>query len=229
MRFWWWIRVNLYSPNKCVPSWPYWVFLPWTVYLVHRHNPKANERTFWEPFPRVTGEDALFLHESGSARSHYSLVAQKVKNPLVMQDPWVGKIPSPEGGRGNPLHYSCLENPHEQRSLVGYNPWDHKESNTSERLSTVQKPLSCHVERAYHDRVKQSPDFICYWTHPYPYWWTSQWVKILTFCLWSGFLSFATEKGFINKESKMVSFIYQKKFTAYLPNEQLNVPVQWEI
>ena len=29
---------------------------------------------------------------------------------------------SPEGGRGNPLHYSCLENPTE-RSLVGNNPW----------------------------------------------------------------------------------------------------------
>ena len=27
------------------------------------------------------------------------------------------------GGRhGNPLHYSCLKNPHGQRSLVGYGP-----------------------------------------------------------------------------------------------------------
>ena len=24
---------------------------------------------------------------------------------------------------GNPLQYSCLENPHGQRSLVGYSPW----------------------------------------------------------------------------------------------------------
>ena len=33
------------------------------------------------------------------------------------------------GGRhSNPLHYSCLENPHGQRSLVGYSPWGHKES-----------------------------------------------------------------------------------------------------
>ena len=30
-------------------------------------------------------------------------------------DPWVGKIPG--GGHGNPLQYSCLENPHGQRSL----------------------------------------------------------------------------------------------------------------
>ena len=30
---------------------------------------------------------------------------------------------SPGGGHGNPLQYSCLENPHGQRSLAGYSPW----------------------------------------------------------------------------------------------------------
>ena len=38
----------------------------------------------------------------------------------------LGLIPglgrSPVGGLGNPLQYSCLENPHGQRSLVGYSP-----------------------------------------------------------------------------------------------------------
>ena len=29
---------------------------------------------------------------------------------------------SPRGGHGNPFHYSCLENPHGQRSLAGYSP-----------------------------------------------------------------------------------------------------------
>ena len=29
---------------------------------------------------------------------------------------------------GNPLQYSCLENPHGQRSLAGFNPWSYKES-----------------------------------------------------------------------------------------------------
>jgi len=41
---------------------------------------------------------------------------------------------SPAGGHGNPLQYSWLENPMD-RSLVGYSPWGHKESNTTERLS----------------------------------------------------------------------------------------------
>ena len=30
---------------------------------------------------------------------------------------------SPEGGHNHPLQYSCLENPHGQRSLAGYSPW----------------------------------------------------------------------------------------------------------
>ena len=33
---------------------------------------------------------------------------------------------------GNPLQYSCLENPHGQRSLVGYSPQSHKESDVTE-------------------------------------------------------------------------------------------------
>ena len=52
----------------------------------------------------------------------------------------LGSIPglgrSPGGGHGNPLQYSCQENPHGQRSLVGFNPWGHKESDMTGRLGT---------------------------------------------------------------------------------------------
>ena len=44
---------------------------------------------------------------------------------------------SPRGGHGIPLQYSCLENPHGQRSLVGYSPWGGKESDMTEQLSTT--------------------------------------------------------------------------------------------
>ena len=40
------------------------------------------------------------------------------------------------GWHGDPLQYSCLENPHGQRSLAGYSPWGGRESDTTERLST---------------------------------------------------------------------------------------------
>ena len=33
---------------------------------------------------------------------------------------------SPGGGHGNPLQYSCLKNPHGQRSLAGQGPWGHR-------------------------------------------------------------------------------------------------------
>ena len=43
---------------------------------------------------------------------------------------------SPGGGHGNPLQYSCLENPHGLRSLAAYSPWGHKELDMTERLTT---------------------------------------------------------------------------------------------
>ena len=53
--------------------------------------------------------------------------------------PGLGRFPG--GGKGYPLQYSFLENPHGQRSLTGYSPWGHKESDTTERLSTAQQVL----------------------------------------------------------------------------------------
>ena len=44
---------------------------------------------------------------------------------------------SPGEGIGYPLQYSSLENPHEQRSLAGYSAQGCKESDMTERLSTV--------------------------------------------------------------------------------------------
>ena len=57
-----------------------------------------------------------------------SQVALVVKNPPASAGhiKHAGLIPglgrSPREGHGNPLQYSCLENPHGQRSLVGYSP-----------------------------------------------------------------------------------------------------------
>ena len=64
----------------------------------------------------------------------FSQVALVVKNPPAnagdVKD--AGSIPgwgrSPGGGHGNPLQYSC----HGQRSLVGYSPQGHTESDMTE-------------------------------------------------------------------------------------------------
>ena len=55
-----------------------------------------------------------------------------------------GSIPglgrSPGEGNGNPLQYSCLENSMDKRSLVGYSPWGHKDSDTTEQLHFTSFP-----------------------------------------------------------------------------------------
>ena len=60
--------------------------------------------------------------------------AYNVRDPGLI--PGLGRTPGE--GHGNPLQYSCVENPHGQRSLEGFSPWGRKESHTTERLSTAQ-------------------------------------------------------------------------------------------
>jgi len=62
--------------------------------------------------------------------------------------PWSGR--SPGEGLDNPLQYSCLENPHGQKSQAGCSPWSSKELDTTEWLSMpkngsltlIQNPIS---------------------------------------------------------------------------------------
>ena len=55
----------------------------------------------------------------------------------------LGSIPvlgkSPGRGYDNPLQYSCPENSHGKRSLVGYSPWGHTESDTTEATKQQQQ------------------------------------------------------------------------------------------
>ena len=56
-----------------------------------------------------------------------SLVVQLVKNLLAVQEIWILSLGWEDSlekeGHGNPLQYSCLENPLGQRSLVSYSLW----------------------------------------------------------------------------------------------------------
>ena len=77
----------------------------------------------------------------------------------------LGSIPglggSPGGEHGNPLQYSCLENPsHGQRGLVGYSPCSPKDSDKTERLSTAQHSTKSDIMRLE----------ICWRSDPSPFW-----------------------------------------------------------
>ena len=76
------------------------------------------------------GKEHFFSEISPSQSYSLSLIAQLVKNLPAMREGGLGSVTgsggSPGGGHGNPLQYSCLENPHGQRSLAGYSAWSHK-------------------------------------------------------------------------------------------------------
>ena len=71
-----------------------------------------------------------------------SELAQHEKNPPAVwetQETWVQSLgwEDPlEEENGNPLQYSYLKILHGQRSLAGYSPKGHKESDTTEQLNT---------------------------------------------------------------------------------------------
>jgi hypothetical protein len=62
-----------------------------------------------------------------------------VKNPPAMQETWVQSLGFDPLEEGMATHSSILamENPHGQRSLVGYSPWCGKESDTTEQLKST--------------------------------------------------------------------------------------------
>ena len=53
-------------------------------------------------------------------------------------DPWVGKILWSKKWQSTPVYlYICLGKSHGQRSLVGYSPWGHIQSDTTEWLNNT--------------------------------------------------------------------------------------------
>ena len=55
----------------------------------------------------------------------------KLESPGLI--PGSGRCPGE--GNGNPFQYSCLENPHGQRTVAGYSPWCCKGSDITEQLT----------------------------------------------------------------------------------------------
>ena len=88
---------------------------------------ESNARAVYKLLPSIEGREAF---SGGSAGKESACSAG---DPSSI--PGLGR--SPGEGRGSPLQYSCLENPHGQRSMGCYSPWGHTESDTTERPSTA--------------------------------------------------------------------------------------------
>ena len=72
---------------------------------------------------------AYFLFEYNCFETMVKNLPTSVGNSGAV-DSVFGSGRSPGEVMGYPLQYSCLENPHGQRSLAGYGPWGCKESDT---------------------------------------------------------------------------------------------------
>ena len=76
---------------------------------------------------RTKGKTSTPSVQLGSWRQHVPWRAQgQVHKGLFFFLLVMGYNLHPGGGHGNLLQYSCLENPHGQRSLAGYSPWGHQ-------------------------------------------------------------------------------------------------------
>ena len=88
-----------------------------------------------------------------------SLVAQVVKNLPAMRETWVQSLgwedPLEEGMATQSSILVWTENPHGQRSLVGYSPWGCRELNMTKQLSTQgEKLLLCLRLRVFNYKIK---------------------------------------------------------------------------
>ena len=84
------------------------------------------------------------------------------------------------GGHGNPLLYSCLENPHGEWSLAGYNPWGRKESDT-ERLNTAHYYISSTSDHQALNPRGWGPLF--YRTHLFNPQWSHHLRSLIWYCI----------------------------------------------
>ena len=94
-----------------------------------------------------------------------SLVAQLVKNPPAMWETWVQSL-----GWEDPLEKGTATTPvfwpgefHGWRSLVGYSPWGHKESDKTDRLHKPQihQEFRLKINSNYNNNIKMP----CYLQH----------------------------------------------------------------
>ena len=70
--------------------------------------------------------DSMLIDDGASQMAPMVSICQCRREKRCGFIPWVRKR------HGNPFQYSCLENPHGQRSLVGYSPWGLTELDTTE-------------------------------------------------------------------------------------------------
>ena len=103
-----------------------------------------------QPPPRGT-RNTLFFYVLTSVPIPWWLRRRSVCRTVAGD---LGSIPglgrSPGEGHGNPRQYSCLENPHGRRSLVGYSLWGHNSRTRLSDFTSSSTPILSHVASGTH-------------------------------------------------------------------------------
>ena len=82
-------------------------------------------------WPLIHPSSRVMRYESSPWRLRWSRTHLQRRRPKF--DPWIGKIPWRRRWQSTPVFLP--EKSHGQRSLAGYSPWGHKESDTTEWLT----------------------------------------------------------------------------------------------
>ena len=114
----------------CLP--PPHTYMPIQTYSISWYSPlnthAQDTELWWSNIPRA--QMALMV-------KNLSANARRCKRWRF--NPWVGKIPWRRARQPTPVFLPGES--HGQRSLAGYSPWSHKESDTTERLSTPRAQI----------------------------------------------------------------------------------------
>ena len=114
-------------PHHCLPPLP--VVFPITICILPIYSTHFETRNYFRSVLMLS----IFPGGSDSKVSAYNAGD-------------LGSIPgsgrSPGEGNGNPHQYSCLENPMDGGTWLGYSPWGCKESDTTERLHSLTHSLT---------------------------------------------------------------------------------------
>ena len=139
-----WDPMNFISPGFSVSGIFQARILEWVAISYYRGSSLPRDQTQVSCVSCIWQADSLPLSHLGSS---FDSKESSCNVGYLGSIPGLGR--SPGGGHGNPLQYSCLENAHGQRSLVGYGSWGRIELDPTEWLRTTHRvSLSFHCTPA---------------------------------------------------------------------------------
>ena len=115
-----------------------WFSTVWKCSVCHAlHDQTESSYIIWDNFISRSLTLIIFAKPFATLRGWLRWWRIHLQCRILRFDPWVGQIPWREW---LPTPELLPGEPHGQRSLAGYGPWSHKESDTIEQLTVANLP-----------------------------------------------------------------------------------------